>query len=349
VSLHERVARDWYRASLTPLTAALTPVSALFGVAVTLRRALYRRGWLARHTVGVPVVVVGNVTVGGSGKTPLVRALVEALRARGWHPGIVSRGYGGAVSGVRAVRPDDDPALVGDEPLLLAREAFVTVGANRVAAARALLAEHPEIDVIVADDGLQHYALARDVEIVAIDAKHGFGNGWLLPAGPLREGARRAMDATARVVTSSADDGPRRAGAFASSLVPLPWRSVDGVTPVPDLAALPRGTVHAVAAIAHPQRFFDTVAAQSIQAVTHAFPDHHPFRARDLAFDGARAILMTEKDAVKCRRIADARMFCLPVRAAIDPALVDLIEDRLHGSQAARASRVPGHQGAADL
>jgi tetraacyldisaccharide 4'-kinase len=353
----EHLARDWYRPSLTPLTAALTPLAALFGLAVAVRRALYRGGWLRATRVGVPVVVVGNITVGGSGKTPLVRALVEALRARGWHPGIVSRGYGGAVSGVRSVQVDDDPDLVGDEPLLLAREAFVVVGADRAAAARALRASHPEVDVIVSDDGLQHYALARDVEIVAVDGARGFGNGWLLPAGPLRERAGRVGDATACVYTFNAGphldalphagegDGPR----FGSRLVAQPWRSVDGVTAVPDFGAMPRGSVHAVAAIAHPERFFATLAAQGIDAVTHAFADHHPFRARDLAFDGARAILMTEKDAVKCRRIADARMFCLPVRAVIDPALVDLVEDRLHGSQTARASRLPRHQGSADL
>jgi tetraacyldisaccharide 4'-kinase len=349
MSVGDRLARDWYRPGLTPLTAALTPLAALFGIVVAARRALYRAGWLRATRIDVPVMVVGNVTAGGGGKTPLVRALADALRARGWHPGIVSRGYGGAVSGTHRVRPDDDPAWVGDEPLLLAQSAPVCVGADRVAAARALRDAHPEVDVIVADDGLQHYALARDVEIVAVDAGRRFGNGWLLPAGPLREPVRRVRDAAACVWTHNAGSAPSPQEGYASRLEPLPWRSVGGATPVPEFGTLPRGSVHAVAAIAHPDRFFATLTALGIDAVTHAFPDHHPYTARDLDFPGAAAILMTEKDAVKCRRIADARMFWLPVRAAIDPALVDLVEDRLHGSQAARAARVPRHQGPAHL
>ncbi|HEY1328693.1 MAG TPA: tetraacyldisaccharide 4'-kinase [Casimicrobiaceae bacterium] len=344
-----RLARDWYRSELTPLTAALTPLALLFGAVVAARRALYRAGWLRSARVTVPVIVVGNVTVGGGGKTPLVRALVEALRERGWRPGIVSRGYGGSMSGAYPVGPDDDPARVGDEPVLLAGSAPVTIGADRVAAARALIAAHPDVNVIVSDDGLQHYALRRDVEIVAIDATRGFGNGWLLPAGPLREPARRAREADARVHTLSGSDRPLDQGGFRLDLAALPWRSVDGFTAAPDFTALPRGSVHAVAGIANPQRFFDMLAAMRIDAVTHAFPDHHPYTAHDLEFAGARAVLMTEKDAVKCRRIADARMFWLPLRASIDPALVDLIEDRLHGSQAARAAGVPRHQGASDL
>jgi tetraacyldisaccharide 4'-kinase len=300
-----------------------------------LRRALYRAGWLRTTHFPVPVVVVGNVTVGGTGKTPLVRALALALRANGRHPGIVSRGHGGRVSGVRLVAPGDDAALVGDEPLLLAADAPVAVGVDRVAAARALLGEHPEVDVIVSDDGLQHYALGRNAEVVVIDAQRRFGNGCLLPAGPLREPAARALRADARVYAGPSNDAALADGDSVMRLEPLSWRPlVEGVA-VPDLAALPPHSVHAVAGIAHPQRFFDTLAGLGIRAVTHAFADHHAFTRADLAFPEARAILMTEKDAVKCRRIADEGMFWLPVRAVIDPALVARIEDRIHGPKAA--------------
>jgi tetraacyldisaccharide 4'-kinase len=366
----ERLAAAWYRPTLTPLTALLVPAALLFAVAVAARRALYRLGVLRVKRVGVPVVVVGNVTVGGTGKTPLVRALVGALQARGWQPGIVSRGYGGSAAGPRQVVVGDDAAQVGDEALLHACGGVpVVVGRDRVGAARHLLAAHPRTDVIVADDGLQHYALGRDVEIVVIDALRGFGNGWPLPAGPLREPASRAGSATLRVRAGStppdaadsrgmpADAASRieagsdarearaapprtpRPGAgprdFAMTIAPMPWRSVRGDKAAPDWSLLPRGTVHAVAGIAHPQRFFDLLRTLGIDAVPHAFADHHRFDAADLAFPGARAVLMTEKDAVKCARIADDRMFWLPVRAEIDAALVTLVEDVLHGSQAA--------------
>ena len=344
-----RLVDAWYRAALTPLTASVTPLAVAFGVVAAARRQLYRHGLLARRRVGVPVVVVGNVTVGGAGKTPLVRALVASLRARGHRPGIVSRGHGGRLSGPHVVQGGDEADDVGDEPLLLAADGTpVAVGRDRAAAARHLLGAHPGIDVIVADDGLQHYALWRDVEIAVVDGARGLGNGWLMPAGPLREPATRLCRVDAVVVnTVDAQSSPPSpiAGAppgaaaavprFAMRLVPQPWRRVAGGGAVPDLAALPPGSVHAVAGIANPARFFALVARLGIAATPHPFPDHHRFVAGDMAIPGARAILMTEKDAVKCRRIADERMFWLPVHAEVDAALVTLIEDRMHGSQAA--------------
>ena len=347
-----RLVAHWYRPRLSPLTAALTPLAAAFAALAALRRALYRTGWLRTTRVGVPVVVVGNVTVGGTGKTPLVAALAEALRTRGWHPGIVSRGHGGSVQGVREVRQGDPATLVGDEPLVLAGAGMpVVVGRDRVAAARALRELHPDVDVVVADDGLQHYALAREVEIVAIDAARGFGNGWLLPAGPLREPARRAAQATARVlhVRSGAATASHADAEFVMTLAGLAWRPLQAGVPVPAFRSLPAGSIHAVAGIAQPERFFQSLEALGIAAVPHAFADHHPYVAGDLDFPGARAILMTEKDAVKCGAFADARMFFLPVRALVDPALVTLVEDTLHGSQAARAPGLPGHQGPAHV
>ncbi len=353
MSFSGRLVQAWYRPALTPLTALLVPLSFLFGAAAGARRARLRGAAPGPGRVRVPVVVVGNVTVGGAGKTPLVRALALALRERGWQPGIVSRGYGGSARNARMVAQDDDAGVVGDEPLLLAAGGQpVAIGRDRVAAARCLLAARPEVDAILSDDGLQHYALERDVEIAVVDGARGLGNGWLLPAGPLREPAARLREVAAVVVTA---DAHRRAGnapvggsvataaqlhgfqvpCFDMELVPEPWRRVDGGVPVPDPGALPRGSIHAIAGIAHPARFFELLATLGIAAEPHPFPDHHRYTAADLNFPGARAILMTEKDAVKCGGLADPRMVWLPVRAMLDPALVTLIEERMHGSQAA--------------
>ena len=204
----ERLVRDWYAPRLTPLTTALAPIAPLFRAVTAARRGLYRAGALRSDRLPVPVVVIGNITVGGSGKTPLAIALAEALAARGWHPGLVSRGYGAANSSPRAVTGDDIADQVGDEPLLLARTGFpVWIGVDRPRAARGLLAAHPGCDVIVTDDGLQHYALARDVEIAVVDASRGLGNGLLLPAGPLRESRSRLREVDAVVLLGDAATG----------------------------------------------------------------------------------------------------------------------------------------------
>jgi tetraacyldisaccharide 4'-kinase len=235
------------------------------------------------------------------------------------------------------VAPDADAARVGDEPLLLARTGVpVAVGADRVAAAQALLAAHPACDVIVADDGLQHYRLARDFEIVVVDAARGLGNGWALPAGPLREPAARLDEADAIVALVTP-------GAPAPWIAPNAWRmtlEAGAVVRVADRtqsqpASAFTGTgIHAVAGIGNPERFFAHLRSLGIAATVHPFPDHHRFEPRDLALPGARAILMTEKDAVKCERFADGRCWYLPVRAHVDAALVTRIEEVLRGSEA---------------
>ena len=327
MSFADRLAAAWYAPRLTPLCAALLPLSWLFGAGAALRRWLYRTGVLRIVTLPVPVIVVGNLTAGGAGKTPLVRALAEALAAHGERPGIVSRGYGGANVLPRAVAPGDDPSLVGDEPLLLAAgEAPVWIGRDRPAAARALLAAHPDCTVIVADDGLQHYALGRRVEIAVVDAARGDGNGRLLPAGPLREPPSRLADVDAVVrlvaVGASMTAGTGAGRETTMTHEPLPWRNVCDPAAVADPSRWPRGTVHALAGIANPRRFFDLVRTLGIDAVEHPFPDHHAFTPADLAWPEASAILMTEKDAVKCWPYADARCWYLPIRARIDPALV---------------------------
>jgi len=339
VTFEQRVVAAWYTPRLTAVTALLWPVSLLFGGLAAIRRALYRAGVLKAQHLPVPVVVVGNITMGGSGKTPFVIALAEALRLHGWHPGLVSRGHGGSARGPRAVLAGDDPAVVGDEPLILAESGLpMWIGRDRAAAARGLLAAHPACDVVVCDDGLQHYRLARTMEIAVIDEARGVGNGMLMPAGPLREPEWRldTVDAVVRLVSgdiSRARDGDGRA--TFTTQVPQPWRNLRDGARAADPAAWRGGGVHAVAGIGHPQRFFALLRAQGIAAVEHVFPDHHAFTARDLAFPGASAILMTQKDAVKCARFADERFWYLPVRATVDPALVVLVENKIRGSQTA--------------
>jgi len=331
---------DWYSPRPSLVAVALRPLALLFGAAVALRRALYRGGLLRSVALRVPVVIVGNITVGGSGKTPLVAALVRALARRGFHPGVVSRGYGrdrGDDAPI-AVGAADDPRKVGDEPLLLARAGCpVVVARDRVAAGFELLARNPGCDVILADDGLQHYRLARTVEIAVVDATRALGNGWLLPAGPLREPATRLDEVDAVVMLASGGHSaqPPRARAFSMTLRAGDFARVGDAGTIAPPSSFAGEGVHAVAGIGDPARFFAQLQAMGIRAVTHAFPDHHRFTAADLAFAGARSILMTEKDAVKCEAFADERCWYLPVQAQIDDALVALIEERIRGSQAA--------------
>ncbi|TMG94778.1 MAG: tetraacyldisaccharide 4'-kinase [Betaproteobacteria bacterium] len=339
MSLADRLVATWYAPKPTPLARALWPLSLIFGVLVAFRRTLYRVGLVRSHALRVPVIVVGNVTIGGAGKTPLALALANALAERGRNPGIVSRGYGGSNVMPRAVASGDDPHVVGDEPLLYARAGLpVWIGRRRAAAAQALVAAHPNVDVVIADDGLQHYALARTMEIVVVDAARELGNGMLLPAGPLREPATRLLETDTVVRLVSRDDAyPASAGAPSTRmwLETLPWRNLAQAELAPTFDAWEPGTVHAVAGIAHPERFFALLQKLGLEAHCHAFPDHHFYTRDDVAFAGARAILMTEKDAVKCVAFADDRFWYLPVRARIDPALVELVLERLHGSQAA--------------
>jgi len=349
MTLADHLVAAWYAPRLTPLTTALTPLAILFRGVVALRRSLYRAGVLRSERLPVPVVVVGNITVGGSGKTPLTIALAKALAAHGWRPGIVSRGYRGGSATPRAVGADATADAVGDESLLLARTGFpVWVGGDRPRAARALLSARPGCDVIVADDGLQHYALARDIELAVVDASRGFGNGWQLPAGPLREPASRLDEVDAVVRLGSTGTGASRRE-FAMTLVGDSFVRVNAHAVTAAADAFRTGTVHALAGIGNPQRFFDHLRALGIAATCHPFPDHHRFTPDELALPGATAILMTEKDAVKCTAFADDRCWMLPVRAVVDAALVTLVEEKLRGSQAAGDSGMPGHEGTAHL
>jgi tetraacyldisaccharide 4'-kinase len=338
VSLQERVVAAWYEPRPTLAAWLAWPLSVLFGWVSRVRRAMYARGIKHVDRVPVPVVVVGNITIGGSGKTPLAIALAEALRARGFHPGVVSRGHGGH-GDVREVTPGSDPAVVGDEPPIAAAAGFPTfVGRKRAAAARALLAAHPACDLVICDDGLQHYALARDVEIAVVDATRGLGNGLLMPAGPLREPEERLeeVDAVVTLVSGAVAHEPQGDGRSTfMTHEPLAWRSVRDPQRSEDGARFHGEGVHAVAGIGHPRRFFAMLRAQGLAPVEHAFPDHHVFTKKDLDFPGARAILMTQKDAVKCASFADERFWYLPIRAVVDPSLVAFVEHKIRGFQAA--------------
>ena len=317
-------ARHWYR--LSPVSVLLFPVSLVFRLLVALRRLLFRAGALPSVRLHVPVIVVGNLTVGGTGKTPLILALAEALRRKGLHPGILSRGYGGTDAGPRAVSAGEDAAQVGDEPLVLAERSGcpVWIGADRAAAARALLAAHARCDVILCDDGLQHYRLQRDFEI-AVEDERGFGNGLLLPAGPLREPAGRRVDAT---VVNGAEPRP---GTFRMRLAPAGLYRVDAHAAALAWSELSGKKLHAVAGIGNPERFFAGLSRMGLAFSAHPFPDHHAFRAADLEFADCDFVLMTEKDAVKCRDFGRRDLIAVRVGAEIDPSLTELILERIHG------------------
>lgn len=310
----------WQRTGAVAL--ALLPLAALFALTSRVRRALFALGLLRSVRLPVPVVVVGNITAGGTGKTPLVAWLAGELLASGRQPGIVTRGYGASAPGPERVEAGSDPSRAGDEAVLLARECGCPVfrGADRVAAARALLAAHPDTDVVLSDDGLQHYRLGRDLEIAVLDGMRGIGNGLPLPAGPLREPASRLARCRFLVVKAPVRvPVPRHPALGAMRLAAGELRSLKdpGRRLRPD--ALVGLRVHAVAGIGNPEHFFDTLRAQGIAFEAHPFPDHHPWRAQDLRFPGAQAVLMTAKDAVKCRAFAEPIFWELPVSARLDP------------------------------
>jgi tetraacyldisaccharide 4'-kinase len=302
--------------------ALLAPVGWLYGALMTLRRGAYAAGLLRRHTIGCPVVVVGNLTVGGSGKTPLVAWLAGELSGRGYHVGIVSRGYGSQSREPRLVGSTATWQEVGDEPLLLARRTgcSTAVGVDRVATARLLKMQG--CDVIVSDDGLQHLRLAADYRIVVVDGARGFGNRRVLPAGPLREPLAGLACADAIIVNGAAPDAAQLHGARAGTplleMRLVPAHAVGLVSgarrPLTEFRATP---VHAVAGIGHPGRFFHMLRGIGLQVIEHAFADHHPLGPEEVEFADELPVLMTEKDAVKCTGFANARLWSVPVSAQL--------------------------------
>ncbi len=315
--LQQRLTERWYGAGAR--ASLLQPLSWLYGAVMQLRRRAYAAGWLSSERIGRPVIVVGNLTVGGTGKTPLTLWLAQQLRARGRSVGILSRGYGRPERSARVVGEDSSWREVGDEPLVLARRSgcATVVARDRVAGARLLAAGGAEL--ILCDDGLQHLRLARDCAIAVIDGARGFGNGQLLPAGPLREPAA-ALARADLVIVNGAPEHPSlaqlpRAGLLRMDLIAAEAVRVDGAEGSRPLGAFRECPVHAVAGIGHPGRFFGELRGAGLELIEHPFPDHHPFARADLNFGDSLPVLMTEKDAVKCAAFADARLWYVPVTA----------------------------------
>ena len=304
----------WYKDAF--LGVLLIPFSFLFVDVVRLRRYLYRIGVLKAHSLPVPVIVVGNITVGGTGKTPLVIWLAQWLEQAGYKPGIISRGYGGkAETWPQPVTESSDVAHVGDEALLLAGQTHcpVVVGPARVAAAKRLLAEH-DCDVVLSDDGLQHYKLNRDIEIVVIDGDRRFGNGYCLPAGSLREPIERLRSVDFVVVNGNKyEDNEIEMHLAGDKAVNLH----SGEQKI--LQDFKHEDCHALAGIGNPKRFFKLLESAGITVTPHSFPDHYPFQKSDIDFHDGKPVLMTEKDAVKCGQFAGLQHWYLPVKAVPDP------------------------------
>jgi tetraacyldisaccharide 4'-kinase len=321
----------WYR--LSALHLALWPLSLVFGALAALRRFFYRAGWLASTEIRVPVIVVGNINTGGTGKTPCVIWLARWLQEHSYKPGIISRGYGGSARHPQRACADGDPRAVGDEAVVLARRCAcpVWVARSRVAAAQALLAAHPECNVILSDDGLQHYALKRAVEIVVLDGERGCGNGMLLPAGPLREPVRRLRSVDALVVNGGALFAPATlpAGvpAVDMQLSGATFHALHDAQRTADPGHFAGRAVCAIAGIGNPQRFFNHLHELGIVFTARSFPDHHTYTPADCNFGAATTVIMTEKDAVKCERLAgeNSDWWALRADATVDPALGEII------------------------
>ena len=310
----------WY--GRHPARLLLMPCSWLYRGVVALRRRVYQSRLLNVYRAPVPVIVVGNITVGGTGKTPLVIWIARKLQEYGFKPGIVARGYRGAARHwPQQVRADSDPVAVGDEAVLLARRTGlpVAVGPQRSADIAALL-KHAGVDIIVCDDGLQHYALARDIEIAVLDGVRRYGNGACLPAGPLREPATRLQNIDLMVT-----NGLAARGEFAMRYLAARAHRVGNAGESVALAEFADKTVHAVAAIGNPASFFELLKRNGFRITQHVFPDHHLFTRDDLAFGDNQAVMMTEKDAVKCEHFTDLRLWYVP----IDVELPDVFERRL--------------------
>jgi tetraacyldisaccharide 4'-kinase len=327
MSVQSWLNRIWYDRASPPWW--LLPFSLLYGAVSGSRRLLYASHVYRASRLPCPVVVVGNLSVGGTGKTPLVCWLVAHLMELGYKPGIVTRGYGGSSSTVRRIWATDDPNIVGDEPILLARRtgAPVMVGKDRPAAANLLMSAG--CDVIVSDDGLQHYALARDCEVVVIDGDRRFGNGWLLPAGPLRESPGRLKAADAIVVNGGRALLP---GALSMRLEAKNAVALRGGEVQP-LSALAGRSVHAIAGIGNPERFFNMLRSRGIEVAGHALADHARLTRADIEFGDDKPVFMTEKDAVKCSAFAGERHYYVPVTACFDSGesttLLDIVRSKI--------------------
>ncbi len=317
----------WYQGS--PWLSLLKPLSAVFRRQARKRRAAYLNGRKQSWQAPVPVVVVGNITVGGVGKSPLVARLAEILKEKGYKPGIVSRGYASqAPDYPYLVEVDSNPVASGDEPLMLARATLcpVVIDANRVAAAQYLL-KNCDCDLILSDDGMQHYALARDIEVAVVDGKRGLGNALCLPAGPLREPPDR-LSTVDFVVFNGACEALEMPG-YSMNLIPYELRNLVTEEVLPVDALVEHHQVHAVAGIGNPDRFFETLTSLGYNIQKSAFPDHYAFKTSDFIYNDALPVIMTEKDAVKCRSIAHKQCWYLAVRAELSDDFQDKLVEAI--------------------
>ncbi len=317
--------RSWYQPP-SLLTFILAPFSILYAMVVKLRRCCYRLGFMEIHNLPVPVIIVGNITVGGTGKSPLVAYLAQLLKGKGYKVGLISRGYGGKINcKSKVVTISSNPSEVGDEPLMLVQQTALpmVVGSDRVLAAKHLLKEF-DCDLIISDDGLQHYALGRDLEIAVIDGIRRLGNGFYLPAGPLREGASRLKKVDCILVNGGeAKEGELPMRMEVHELYNLQDSTIQWSFPLKEPL-----TVHAVAGIGCPEHFFELLRKLGFHVIPHAYEDHYDFCISDIDFKDF-PIIMTSKDAVKCRQFADARHWCLSVRPVLGDAFIERIEDFL--------------------
>lgn len=319
---------SWYQKSRW-FTYLLLPFSFIFAAIVFVRRKLYQWGIKKSTRFSVPVIVVGNLTVGGSGKSPLVAFLAQYFASKGYKPGIVLRGYKAkAKQWPQTVNSDSDPALVGDEALMLAQQTQVPIvaGPDRVVAVQQLLQEF-NCDLVLSDDGLQHYALQRRIEIVVLDGKHGLGNGYCLPAGPLRETAQRLRAVNFVVLNGGIPKGNE----YAMQLTPNKIYKLCDHTQSWALPLEQKTIVHAIAGIGFPERFFNSLSQLGFDVIPHPFPDHHDFSFVDIDLPDY-PIIMTTKDAVKCQAFADKRHWCLGVQAELDPPFFTALERALASS-----------------
>jgi tetraacyldisaccharide 4'-kinase len=317
----------WYKPHL--IRWLLSPLSGLYRLVSFVRKQCYFLGIFKQHRLPVPVIIIGNISVGGTGKTPFVIYLTQQLQQQGFKPGVISRGYGGHSAHYPiAVSNNSDPAIVGDEPVIIARQTNcpVVVSPTRVEAASYLLEQY-DCDLIISDDGLQHYAIARNLEIVIVDAQRQFGNQYCLPAGPLREPLSRLQGVDFIVYNGGSDDTKFNMTLSTGSAVNLTDPNV-----TKNITDFQGQKVHTIAGIGHPKRFFNQLAQLGIYIIPHKFADHHAFIKQDLEFNDNKTILMTEKDAVKCQPFATNDMWFIPVEATVSGNLDQLIIQKLTGS-----------------
>lgn len=328
--MHNWLQKQW--AVFTYWHMLLLPISWLFWLLSALRRFFYRVNIFKSYRLAVPVIVVGNINVGGTGKTPFVIWLAEQLKLSGYMPGIISRGYGGKAGELMQALPDTNPTLVGDEPVLIAHRTHcpVFVSSDRIQAGESLLRQFPECNVIISDDGLQHYRMQRDVEIVIYDAAKAFGNGALLPAGPLRESVNRLSAVDAVICNDNSQETNAVTNFFNMQLLSGEFYNLAQPALTASAADFAGKKIFAIAGIGNPQRFFSQLSELGLHFDSRAFADHYLYSLDDFANINADIILMTEKDAVKCRSFALKNFWVLPVSALIKKDLMPIILNKLN-------------------